>query len=373
MPPSIDKISTTAVAQRKSTFIRRATVRLGTVVIALALALVPGEILVRNFSPQNLSGQWFRTDHNGMSVHRQNHSARHQFGDRVVNYRLNGDGLRDLSQGDSEYRVLCVGDSFTFGWLLRDEDTFIAKLQEKADHEFGRGRFALLNGGHGGWGASAYVRFFEEYGSNLQLSGLIVFLNFDDIRRSLIQPQYDLTQEETLVPTAGAGVQEDGVLLGLLNSTLVYPWLLEHSHLLHLARNTAAAAITPEPLPRSPVATDRTKAKVFCRALFRRLKKLADDQSVQLIVLTTGFHDPPSPYMLNPNKVFMSTAAQAFAEDGIVFYDCTNDLRQELGNDYSSIQIVGDGHPNEAGAKLIAEANWTPLQKFLTKISQGSE
>jgi hypothetical protein len=65
----------------------------------------------------------------------------------------------------------------------------------------------------------------------------------------------------------------------------------------------------------------------------------------------------------------MSRAERVFAEEGITFYDCSSTLRERIQDDYSSITIAGDGHPDENGARLIADLNWPPLQSFLTKIN----
>jgi hypothetical protein len=362
---------------------------MATVLFALVIAVLVGEIGVRMLSPQNLSGTWRRTDQHGVFVHEKNHSARHQLGNRVVKYRFNDDGLRDLGQGDADIRVLCLGDSFTFGWLLSDEDTFISRLQKKADLEFGDGRFVLLNGGHGGWGTSDYVRFFEEIGSDFQLTGLIVFLNTDDIGRSLRKPKYDLLNGGSIQPTAANEMRKDGILKRITNSTSIYPWLLEHCHLLQLARNAAVAVKRgpkedeknvaqngPQlavPLPKSAKIKEPSEASELGRALFKRLKKLADDRSIELVVLTTGFHPVSSADDSEPTRAFMSTAEQMFEEEGITFYDCSDKFRANLQDDLSSIQIIGDGHPNEEGARNIAAANWPAVQEFLIRLGSKNE
>ena len=58
-----------------------------------------------------------------------------------------------------------------------------------------------------------------------------------------------------------------------------------------------------------------------------------------------------------------------FYEMGIDFYDCSKDLANQIKNDYSTIRIIGDGHPNEIGAKLIAETNWLKIQDYLKNLT----
>ena len=98
-----------------------------------------------------------------------------------------------ISSSASE-RVLVLGDSFTFGWLLKDADTYVAHLQRRIDTHYGIGRFELINAGHGGWGASDYVRYYEDYGADLDISAVLIFLNTDDIGRSLRAGQYSIDE-----------------------------------------------------------------------------------------------------------------------------------------------------------------------------------
>lgn len=359
---------------------RAFVIRAFAVTFGLIFSLVLAELIVRVAAPQDLSGTWRRNDDFGLSVHQQNHSVRHQCGKRVLRYRFTKNGLRDLGQGDGEISVLCLGDSFTFGWLLRDEDTFVAKLQAMADREFGPGRFALLNGGHGGWGTSDCVRYFEEYGNDLGVNAVIVFLNMDDIGRSLQCPNYLINADGTLTPISRSADHSGSWMKRIANSLPFYQWTLEHCHLVQLARrvilrgNVAAReAPTAQQLatvPQSSNCVDSVSARRFARALFQRLQQVADERSVRLLVLTTGFHQPASGRELEPTKLFMLMAAQDLADDGIAFHDCTDDMNKRLGGDYSSVKIDGDGHPNEAGASLIADMNWEFVRAFLADLDE---
>jgi hypothetical protein len=89
-----------------------------------------------------------------------------------------------------------------------------------------------------------------------------------------------------------------------------------------------------------------------------------------LLVLTTGFHRPASPDETESTRAFMEDARQVFAEEGIAFFDCSESLREAVQGDYASIQIVGDGHPNEDGARLISEVNWPAVRAFLEELDR---
>lgn len=361
--------------RRRSSLGRRLSVRLVAAVIACLFAVLIGEAVVRIIAPQNLSGRWRTTDRHGLFLNTPNHSARHQFQDRVVRYEFDARGLRDLGLGDAPTQVLCLGDSFTFGWLLNDRDTFIARLQQAADAEFGSGRVILLDGGHGGWGTSDYVRYFEEYGRDLDVDGVIVFFNIDDIGRSLLNPRYSIAADGQVTALKSEKIPRDSATKRVMNSLPFYDWLLEHSHLFQIARRVVlmprgsargAAALTSA--TESSPAGKSVNAVQAGQALVRHLKQLADGLSTPLMVLTTGFHGKPTAADTEPTQLFMATAAPFFAEEAIEFHDCSEDVLTAAGGDYQSLQIPGEGHPDEAGAKVIAEKNWPFVRAFLERL-----
>jgi hypothetical protein len=52
---------------------------------------------------------------------------------------------------ESTYRVLVLGDSFTFGLQVPEEETFVARLGERLNASASDVRFETLNGGSDGW------------------------------------------------------------------------------------------------------------------------------------------------------------------------------------------------------------------------------
>jgi hypothetical protein len=150
-----------------------------------------------------------------------------------------------------------------------------------------------------------------------------------------------------------------------MNGLPGYQWMLEHSHLVQLVRNqieliskkpSRRTQTPPSPGPDSAQAVESARrAKALGEALFRRLSAWCKERNVYLMVATTGWHKPPYADSLEPTRVFMSGAESFFSDLGVPFSDPSNVLRQRMGGDSGKYTIQGDGHPNEAGAALIAE------------------
>ncbi|MDX1545973.1 MAG: SGNH/GDSL hydrolase family protein [Rhodothermales bacterium] len=335
------------------------------------------EAVIRVVAPQNLSGTWRIDTDTGLKVNKSSGTARHQFGERVVTYRFFEPHLRGTAPKDGPQRVLVLGDSFTFGWLLDAEDTFVAHLQRYADAEFGADAFQFLNAACGGWGTGDYVAFVEEHAARIEPDLLLVFFSFDDIGRSMKRSLYTFADEE------GGALQRvrrpASRLKRAVNALFFYQWLLEHSHLVQFARNAAVILTTSpgHPRPATPsvpagspagaVEADSARATRLGRALFRRLKAWSDRHGAAPYVIAV---DPGDPALRStsqdPTGMFLAAAPAVFGELDIPYFDASPGIWARKRRAPGRYELPGDLHPNEAGARLIAEEAWPFVRTILS-------
>src|SRR5262249_33957099 len=100
------------------------------------------------------------------------------------------------------------------------------------------------------------------------------------------------------------------------------------------------------------------------QALFRRLHQWCQARQVPLFVLTTGYqgkyHVPPE--WAGPIDVtFLKTAPDFFDGEGIPFKDLTPEFVRVVNGCWGYYEMAGDGHPNAAGAKWVADLAWSWL------------
>ena len=100
--------------------------------VVVLIAILIGELATRLLLPQDLSSSWREFSPRGVSYNKANYTARHQFGERVVYYRFNAQNLRGSAVRPDALKVLFLGDSYTFGWLLDEEDSYIAHMARYA-------------------------------------------------------------------------------------------------------------------------------------------------------------------------------------------------------------------------------------------------
>jgi hypothetical protein len=363
----------------KSTSRRRGikivTQRLFLLAFGGSLAVILGEVLIRLAAPQPLNGFWTIDTPTGLRANKSRGTSRHQFGTRVVYYHFFPPHLRDTPIKNDGLRILMLGDSFTFGWLLDQEDTYVHHLQERADAEFGAGVFQFLNAGVGGWGAADYLAYVEEFGDLVRPDIVLVFLNTDDIGRSLRYGLYEF---------AGSNTQElvrrrvpDSGFKHVAKRTPGCQFLLEHSHLAQfirfsvatlryrvLSRQTAKTAQGEAAPASSSGSAGQPEASVlFGRALFLRLQSWCTARDAVLYVTTTGRHNPAPPdSAADPTRAFMAQAAEFFRDAQIPYCDISPAFLALPEQERLTHSIQKDGHPSPRGSRFIAEQVW---QEFL--------
>jgi len=377
-------------APKKSRLVARLALLAG----ALAAALFLVEAAIRVVAPQNLSGTWRVLAPRGYPVNKPGGASRHvgPWGD--VSYRFNAQHLRGSPLGDAKTRVLCLGDSFTFGWGLDEPDTYVARMQRMADARFGPGAFEFENGGCGGWGTAAAVAFLEDFGDAVRPRVVVMFLNSWDVGRSLYGGPFVLSETTGEAEPRQAPAAVGGFARGL-NSLAAYQWLLEHSHLVQFARATVVKAQSSRRLdavaeerdlkigdgaaaPGARSAESDAKRDAYAvamgRALFLRAKRWCDAHGATLLVVTTGRVETPPPGGTPSGDVeatlaFKKTAAAFFAEHGVAYDDIADDVAAARGGrPQSAFEIPGDGHSDAEGARLIAEAAWKRIEPRLAAM-----
>lgn len=102
-------------------------------------------------------------DREGGLVFAPNSKARYKTSEFDFTANINSIGLRDkeinLNKGN-KFRILCFGDSWTFGWGVSNENSWPHKLEELL-HKAGKTNVEVINCGRGGQYTSTYLQYME--------------------------------------------------------------------------------------------------------------------------------------------------------------------------------------------------------------------
>ena len=348
----------------------------------LGLALGAGEVVFRVWKPQNLSGSWRQQLPGGLSLNRAGGAARQQWGDRVVRYRFNSLHQRGPEIPVGSDTVLCLGDSFTFGWLLAEEHTFVVQLNAFRSAQLPGSSWYFANAGAGGWGLADYTAYLELFGPTIRPRKVLVYFNFDDLNRTLRSPLFVLKESERGTIVEPNPQPAPVPLMHRLKQKLPgYQFLLEHSHLMQAVRNQAVFGSVPSPssvsgaedaaesVRRAAQRRELERGIALGEALFRRLKAWCLLHKAELIVLTTGWNRDLAPTSIEGQ--FLERAESFFTELSVPFLDIGKTFASQQIQ-LEKISIAGDGHPNEEGAKHIATESWAFLKPLLLRSGSAT-
>ncbi len=360
-------------SQQKKPFYIRALLNSSLVFLSILISLLFVEFALRIFLPQDKMVTWLEMHEKGFMMNQISGASFQEHDSRVANYAFTEQRLRNSKKNrTTEQRILAIGDSFTFGLLLDEENTYIHLLNQKL-LKSGNDSTFILNGGVGGAGLADWPLWLETFGENTQPDKIIYFLNVHDIDRALSKNLFVL-QNDSLIKSKRWEPQQFMFSLGKKGW---YRWLQAHSHLANIivkilwknvyfndVTNNFDIEKSSTTIPKyEEFSLDDDYSVNLGMALIERMQNWCASNNCELVVTTTGFFEQ--------NKADTHTAKfyNSILENGLpndlLFYDNSPCVDSLASHNLDGIRIPGDSHPNEEGASIIAECTWQWLPSAL--------
>ena len=163
--------------------------RLYTCLLSLSLAIgacLIGVVLfesgLRLFHSQIIeihpNGMWQLSETRGYQL-TSGFDGDHIFTDFKVRITINQQGYRDRAYGPKQpgvFRILTIGDSFTFGFGVQNDEVFSKVLEAKLHTRTTQTTFEVINGGASGYSTHQELIFLKEVGLNLEPDLVLVGL-----------------------------------------------------------------------------------------------------------------------------------------------------------------------------------------------------
>lgn len=332
------------------------------------------EFSLKIFYPQNLDGWYAYSDKNGLNILKKNTVYYHRINNRNIKYKFGSFNNRiTKKQTINQNKILILGDSFTFGWLVNDKNIFVNHLQNHFK------KFNFINPSVPGWGASDYVRFTENYCNQIKPKKVIVMLNTDDFTRAWLSKLYkyeiyDTENTKNNIIELGYGNQLN--YDSKFHNIPFYKFLIKNSHLFVFIRQLIVDIKSGKinyfknskknefentkdinkilHIPNQKLEDFYIEASMLGKILFLRLKEISKTCDSKLIVIYSGWWDYTNNHHENPTLYFLNEAKYFFSKNKIEYYDFVKDMKK-VHNNYRKYLILNDWHPNEEGHKIIGE------------------
>ncbi|GAB5409497.1 MAG: hypothetical protein BalsKO_18620 [Balneolaceae bacterium] len=341
------------------------------VVIISTLTFLIAELLVRIILPQDKMVTWIEMHPDGFVMNQSNGTAFQEFGDRKAEYRFNKERLRGGQIQSDKVNILTIGDSFTFGLLLNEEDTYVHLLQHKANQAFADS-IQFLNAAVGGSGLADWPGWLENYGEPTKPDYIIYFMNYDDINRALSKNLfvYDPTFPDSLIPSQRWRSKS---FVNKLSNKKWYRRFQANSEIANIIvkvlwNNLYFEDLTgnfdPElstvPIPSlGSFQNDSDYSNLLAHSILKKIDRWCKQNSCEFLIVTTGFLEDKN--MSSFDKKFYDLLKDPDQKFDIEYFENSQCVQTRANSNLDELRIPGDSHPNKKGAKIVADCTWEKL------------
>jgi len=263
---------------------------------------------------------------------------------------LRGKELRPLAK--NSVRILCLGDSFTWGWGTNDNEAYPAVMEGFLQKRYPLLDVQVLNAGVAAYGTDEELEFLKKQGEHLKPNLVIVqFFAGNDFDDNILPANrsYEI-RDGMLYQINNAEEGKKPVWLSIVN------WLKQKSHLFHLVSERIGYLAM-----RAGLLTEleRSSSKYFTEADGERatdlLVKIANVAG-QLGAKTLFVFVPDKPQILSRpiEPLRAATTVQAAAEiTNAPWIDLTPELVKRIDNE--DVYFAQDAHWTPKGHEWVAQ------------------
>lgn len=320
------------------------------------------EVFVKFYYPQNLSTPFRTISKDGLVLNIKNSNATHYFrGKKKATYHFGQYHERTYDIKKNENKIIILGDSFTFGWLLNDEDTFVYKLDKYYKN------YSFINASGGGWGLSDAIKYFENFCQIIKPQYSIFIIHSTSLPRSRNSNLFKIGNNGELISDKVVSYN----FLNKMTENFIYKFLAENSHLLNILRKKIAEItfnkkkqiknIPNEVSEGKKISKKENKKKNynFEKKLFYKIRDEANKCNTELILVNLGWSNL---YLSNDDDFFENN--YNFFSHNFEYIDLTERMTI-IRENLPKYIIQHDRHPNELGNEIIYNFLRQKLDKYL--------
>ncbi|OGT32451.1 MAG: hypothetical protein A3C44_03365 [Gammaproteobacteria bacterium RIFCSPHIGHO2_02_FULL_39_13] len=345
-----------------------------TVSCSIIFALLLSEMILRiaelwipldaNYQPPTLISKW------GYVTNPNSGNATQCLKSLCVKLHYYFPNLRDTKMNKNANHILVLGDSFTFGWLLPWNKTYVYYLQRDVDKKFGKNKYQLLNAATPGWGIEDYLGYLKQYGRKSSPKYVLIFLNTDDIGRAIKRSHLSIPLKKFKQLVYESWLYQHSLLLKFIHyriNSILQPILHKiYKHKYATMDFDSIETRNHVVFPGSPhLKFSNQYAIHFSEKIFLKINQWCEQHNAKLMVVTTGFNTFYPANLHDPTKIFLSVAPSFFLKEHIPFYDSAPAFRTLIQGE--KFQIPDDHHPNKIGSKAIADATFQWIEHRIEK------
>lgn len=310
------------------------------------------ELYFKAFNPQDLNASWRMYGKNGLLLNSKNKKVSHYFsGKKYASYTFGEFHNREYGFDKTADTILTLGDSFTFGWLLNDEDTFVFKLNKKIP------KYKFINAAAGGWGTSDQLSYFMNFCNIIKPKYTLVFINLGDIERSIKSNLFKIDKNKNLIE----GKNEIMKIKVILDKSIIYNFLVTNIHTVAFLKSIYLDKLHVN--QKKKFIPKREQNFIFAKKLLLKFKEEGKKCGTKLFFINLGWKNyntftddfSKTSNFLRENKPFL--------DKNFNYIDLNTNLRVMHLNKTYTIPI--DGHPNALGNDYLLDIIYKKINPLI--------
>lgn len=348
------------------------------ILVSVLIGLLLGEFMVRIFAPQKLVKPCFQNDAEVALSGVPNCEYLDDWQEDFFKYyvRLNNLGFRmgtDIQPSDKNLAV-CLGDSFTYGWGVNQDDSFWGMLNNTAD-KFGF-EGTLVNAGFPAYSTGHCTKVLEQLSETHDVKKAIYFLYFNDLFDNVsenINYRSHIFEENTDGEIEVKPVPVFSKTKRIWHALKVPDWLYKNSHLIILLKTTLQGEQKTITQQRPFFENNLSKEEIekmtkVSLAHLENLRQKCVEKGIDLMIvwipcwLELELENDVEWVNNFPYQQFKKSIPETFN-----LFDPTQKMNDLLTgkNGKVSDYYFGEGHYNKNGNQLYYQAVWEDVIRFL--------
>lgn len=288
-------------------------------------------------------------------------------------------GSREYSEAkEADLRILMLGDSFTYGLGVDDDQTFSSLLEKK--FSAGKGTVEVINAGNPGKGTGYALKFFTTRGYKLRPDLVILCFTYTDFYDNQRSRYYRVNNDGSI-----SAKSLENTFVAKKNFLLRFPlydWLIRRSHLANLIRSSAIKIIAvgeerlikkdadrvvvvyPADSKYPSINYDKKISGKFIELLHKEVEDAGAEFMIFYIAVgyETGLHRKGIPFAheKNFNEILKGHKIPFFSTTGIL---------AKTGMPIEELYIFDppDNHFTVAGHQIVADFMYQKIQGWVLK------
>ena len=325
-----------------------------TLFISIVFSVFLLELFFKVYFPQELNTPFLTNDEKGLILNNKNNEAQHNFSNIKVKYKFGKFHNREYGFDKKKEKILILGDSFTFGWLLKDKDTFVYKLNDKFKNYY------FINSATGGWGTSDQLSYLIKFCKIINPKHVLIMINTEDIFRTYNSNLFNLDNSNELV----SGKNEIKKFSKLTENS-IYRFLIINFHSIRFLKKIYVNFfVNMNHKDKFDITENSNKEKVINFELIKKLYLRMDEEiqkcKANLTLINLSWENIDT----FDKQLFFKKNKDFFKKNDIKYLDLNNEMKV-IQDNKKKYEIKFDGHPNEKANQYFFEIISNKLESNL--------